>query len=207
MKRLLLATLLLLLFTTKASAQEANQRFYDCDKTGKCLEGDSSVEALYANNLIPGVPSNQEWFLSNNSNSSCRVYLRLKSLDNEKKLPNRITLSAVGKVDGREEKIIKETKFAKLLKKQSIYLGKLPPHSIGNINWSILLDESVSNNFQASEKKFSTLLYSYCLHDKKGQVAGASTQNSVTEKLFYMVLSLASIFGLVLLKKKSSGTT
>ena len=164
-----LCFLFLIVYYNPVSAQEVVDitQQYDCSQTGRCRENELEQKAaLYFDNLVPGVEQKQNWVLENSSNNECRVYLRLKHLEDEHKLSNELTISAIGvrsrKDKVREKVIIKPMKFRTLLKKQSIYLGNLPANSAGEIRWTLLLDEEVENDYQGATEKFNTLLYSYC---------------------------------------------
>lgn len=186
-------------FPLHTYAQEQSVQQYDCSQTGRCIVENSSQEtALYFDTLAPGIVQTQVWQLENNSSSQCRVYLRLKLLDDQLDLSQKINISAVGSTQKQEKTIIAEMSFSKLLKRQSIYLGNLPKNSTGEITWTVGLHEDTTNEFQNASEKFNTLLYSYCLTNNEGNIKGVSTEDQKNiDALLYGFLSITSFSYLV----------
>ena len=206
MKQLLLVLSFLLFFVyssytsvvfAKAVNDTDNIQHFDCSKSGECKAKKNQQNSLYADNLIPGYPVTQEWNISNKSNNSCRVYLFFKNFDLEMTLSDMISISA----HQNFSTILDKMTFSDLLKKESIFLTQVPAKSSSVIEWQIRLNESVDNTFQGTQKQFKTILYSYCADNKKGEVAGVSTEQTLsTEQLTYIGLATVSSVSLLILK-------
>ena len=199
-------------FLNHAFAQSKNNKLdrqglefqqFDCSKSGECSSKKNQQDSLYADNLIPGFPVIQKWNLRNKSNNPCRIYLFFRGYSEQMTLAEMIKISAFETTNTNKQPILDGIKFSDLLQKESLHLVEIPAKSESNINWEILLDESVDNSFQGTQKEFNTVLYSYCVKNKKGEVAGVSTQNQVdAEEIAYIVLASVSGLSLLVLKFK-----
>jgi len=186
------------IFSKNIYAQELGVEYFDCSKSGECKNKKSS-STLYADNMIPGYPVQQSWNISNKSNNQCRVYLFFKGYDDETSLSDKIKISALG----NGEIIVQDIIFSDLLKKESLHLVEVPSKSDSVVDWNIILDVTVDNNFQGSKKEFKTILYSYCIEEPKGRVAGVSTEKDLSsEEMVYISLATISGVSLIVIKIK-----
>lgn len=188
---------------TNQAKENSEVQIFDCSKSGECSGKKKQQDSLYADNLMPGFPVTQKWNLRNKSNKPCRVYLFFRGYNEQMTLAEMIQISAFETTNKNEKLILENIKFSDLLKKESLHLVEIPAKSESNINWEILLDQSVDNTYQGTQKKFTTILYSYCVDNKRGEVAGVSIEEKVSrEELIYIVLISVSGLVLVVLKFK-----
>lgn len=131
-------------------------------------------------NLAPKTPKTFAFELHNGNDSLCQVYLNLRDIDNNQRLNEIIYIES--------SESFKATTFAKLLKKQSIFLSTLKPKDSKIIFFTVTLDGDADNSFQGQKSNFKSAVYSFCLNDPKdndtknkdsnneGQVKGTTTE-------------------------------